>query len=106
MLFALAIVGLFLLPSPWGVVALAAAVAVEVLELLFWKRFLRRYRLRVGPEALLGMRAEVVQPCSPVGLVRVRGELWNAHASSPADSGQTVVVSGIDGLTLRVDPNA
>jgi membrane-bound serine protease (ClpP class) len=106
MLVVLAIVGLFLLPSPWGVVALGAAVAVEVLELLFWRRFLRRYRLRVGPETLLGMRAEVVQPCSPVGLVRVRGELWNARSSAPVDAGQSVIVSGMDGLTLRVEPDA
>lgn len=105
MLVVLAIVGWFLLPSPWGLVAVGAAVAVEVLELLFWRRFLRRYRLRVGPEALLGMRAEVVRPCSPLGLVRVRGELWNAHASAPVDSGQTVIVSGVDGLTLQVEPN-
>jgi membrane-bound serine protease (ClpP class) len=104
-LVVLAIVGFFLLPAPWGVVALGAALAVEVLELLFWRRFLRRYRLRVGPEALLGMRAEVVQPCSPVGLVRVRGELWNARASVPVDSGQTVTVSGMDGLTLWVEPD-
>jgi membrane-bound serine protease (ClpP class) len=106
MLVVLAIVGLFLLPSPWGVLTLGAAVAVEVLEILFWRRFLRRYRLRVGPETLLGMRAEVVQPCSPVGLVRVRGELWSARASAPVDSGQTVTVSGRDGLTLRVEPDA
>ena len=106
MLLVLAILGLLLLPSPWGVVALGTAVAVEVLEVLFWRRFLRRYRLRVGPETLLGMRAEVVQPCFPVGLVRVRGELWNARASTPVDAGQTVTVSGIDGLTLRVEPDA
>lgn len=104
-LVVLAILGLFLLPSPWGVVILGGAVAVEVLELLFWKRFLRRYRLRVGPEALLGMRADVVRPCSPVGVVRVRGELWNARASSPVESGQTVIVAGVDGLTLHVEPN-
>ena len=106
MLVVLAIVGLLLLPSPWGVVALGAAVAVEVLEVLFWRRFLRRYRLQVGPETLLGMRAEVVQPCLPVGVVRVRGELWNARASAPVDAGQTVIVSGMDGLTLRVEPDA
>ena len=97
-LVVLAILGLLLLPSPWGVVILGGAVAVEVLELLFWKRFL-------GPEALLGMRADVVRPCSPVGVVRVRGELWNARASSPVESGQTVIVAGVDGLTLHVKPN-
>jgi membrane-bound serine protease (ClpP class) len=74
-----------------------------VFELLFWRRFARRYRLRVGPETLVGMRAQVVQPCSPVGLVRVRGELWNARASAPIEPGESVTVSGIEGLTLRVE---
>jgi membrane-bound serine protease (ClpP class) len=104
MLVVLAIAGLLLLPPPWGVVALGAAVAVEVLELAFWRRFLRRYRLRVGPETLIGMRAQVVRPCSPVGVVRVRGELWSAHASARVESGQTVTVTGVDGLTLQVEP--
>jgi membrane-bound serine protease (ClpP class) len=106
MLVVLAIVGLFLLPSPWGVVAVAAAVSVEVLEIVFWRRFLRRYRLRVGPETLVGMRAEVLQPLTPVGLVRVRGEIWNARASAPVGAGETVTVSGMDGLTLLVEPEA
>ena len=106
MLVVLAIIGLFLLPSPWGAVALGAALAVEVIELMFWRWFVRRYRLRVGPETLVGMRAEVVQPCSPLGLVRVRGELWNAHASTPVEPGETVTVSGMDGLTLRVEREA
>ena len=52
------------------------------------------------------MRAEVVRPCSPVGLVRIRGELWNAQASAPVQVGESVTVSGIDGLTLRVEPEA
>jgi membrane-bound serine protease (ClpP class) len=106
MLVVLAIVGLFVLPSPWGVVGVAAAVAVEALEIVFWRRFLRRYRLRVGPETLVGMRAEVLQPLTPVGLVRVRGEIWNARASAPVGAGGTVTVSGMDGLTLLVEPEA
>jgi membrane-bound serine protease (ClpP class) len=106
MLVVLAIVGLFLLPSPWGVVAVAAAVAVELLEIAFWRRFLRRYRVRVGPETLVGMRAVVMQPCEPVGLVRIRGETWNARSSAPVSAGETVTVSGIDGLTLLVEPDA
>jgi membrane-bound serine protease (ClpP class) len=105
MLVVLAIVGLFLLPSPWGLVGLAAAVAVEVLEIVFWRRFLRRYRLRVGPETLVGMRAKVMRPCTPVGLVRIRGETWSARASAPVSAGETVTVSGIDGLTLLVEPD-
>jgi membrane-bound serine protease (ClpP class) len=103
MLVVIAIVGLFVLPSPWGVVAVITALAVEVVEVLFWRWFVHRYRVRVGPETLVGMRAEVVHPCSPVGLVRLRGELWNARASAPVTSGETVTVSGIDGLTLQVE---
>jgi membrane protein implicated in regulation of membrane protease activity len=49
------------------------------------------------------MRAEVVRPCFPVGLVRLRGELWSARASASIEQGETVTVSAIDGLTLQVE---
>jgi hypothetical protein len=39
-LLALAIVGLFVLPAPWGVIAVFAAAVIEVGEVLFWIRFL------------------------------------------------------------------
>jgi membrane-bound serine protease (ClpP class) len=103
-LLLLALAGLFLLPSPWGVVALVATAAVEVLEILFWKRFLRRYRLRVGPETMVGTRATVVEACAPLGQVRVRGELWRARARSPVHAGETVRVAAVEGLTLEVEP--
>ncbi len=104
MLLLLALASLFLLPSPWGVVAVVAAAAVEVLEILFWKRFLRRYRLRVGPETMVGTRATVVERCAPLGQVRVQRELWRARARSPVEAGETVRVAAVDGLTLEVEP--
>jgi membrane-bound serine protease (ClpP class) len=99
----LAILGLLFLPSPWGVVALLAALAAEVLELVLWKRFLSRYRVRVGVEALVGELAEVVEPCEPVGQVRVRGELWRARAAETAPRGAAVRITAVDGLTLDVE---
>jgi membrane protein implicated in regulation of membrane protease activity len=103
-LLVLAVVGLFVLPSPWGIVAAVGAAAVEVLELAFWRRFLRRYRLRMGPETLIGERAIVVSRCDPEGTVRVRGELWRARSSAPAESGDSVQITNLRGLSLEVEP--
>ncbi len=105
MLIVLALIALFLLPQPWGLVAVVAAVSLEVGELLFWRRFLRRYRLRTGPETMIGGLATVVDACAPVGHVRVGGELWRAHASGAVEPGETVRIAAIDGLTLEVEPD-
>jgi membrane-bound serine protease (ClpP class) len=94
----------FVLP-PWlGALAIAAGIAVEVGELVFWNRFLRRYRVRTGAEGLVGARAEVVQALDPRGRVRLRGEIWQARAARPAGIGGRVRVTGVDGLTLEVEP--
>jgi membrane-bound serine protease (ClpP class) len=100
-----ALVALFLLPQPWGLACVAAALVLEVAELMLWQRFLRRYRLRSGPETLIGARATVVAECAPVGRVRIRGELWNARSSTDAAVGDSVRITGLDGLTLRVEPD-
>jgi hypothetical protein len=55
-LLVLAIVGPFLLPSPWGVIAVSAAAVIEVGEVLFWIRFLRRYPVTTGAAGLVGAR--------------------------------------------------
>ena len=84
MLVLLAIAGLFLLPSPWGVLALGAALAVEVVELMFWRWFVRRYRLRVGPETLVGMRAEVVQPYGSAASYGTRARARRSNQVKPS----------------------
>jgi membrane protein implicated in regulation of membrane protease activity len=106
MLLALAIAGLFVLPDPWRVVVLAAAALVEVGEIYFWIRFLRRYRVQTGAEGLVGERAEVIEPCAPRGRVRVRGEIWNARCERAAASGESVRVARVEGLTLVVEPDS
>jgi membrane-bound serine protease (ClpP class) len=103
-LLAAALVALFFLPEPWGVVAVGAAAIVEVGEVWFWIRFLRRYRVTTGAEGLVGERAEVVEACEPTGRVRVRGELWQARCPTEAIAGQRVRVTAVDGLTLEVEP--
>ena len=103
MLLVAALVALFFLPEPWGLVAVGAAAVVEIGEVWFWIRFLRRYRVTTGAEGLVGARGEVVEACEPTGRVRVRGELWQARCPTPAISGQRVRVTAVDGLTLEVE---
>jgi membrane-bound serine protease (ClpP class) len=103
-LLALALAGLFVLPSPWGVVGVVVAAAIEVLEVTFWRRFLRRYRVQTGAEAMVGARAEVLEACAPDGRVRVGAEIWNARSEVPVASGRIVRITAVDGLTLVVEP--
>jgi membrane-bound serine protease (ClpP class) len=105
MLIIAGLVLLFVLPAPWGLVCVAGALSLEVLELLFWKRFLRRYRLQSGPETLIGAQAIVVTECAPDGRVRLRGELWKARSNGTAEVGERVRITAVEGLTLSVEPD-
>jgi membrane-bound serine protease (ClpP class) len=96
---------LLVLPPGWGIALVGVAAAIEVAEVGFWIRFLRRYRVRTGVEGLIGSSAEVIEPCDPRGRVRFRGEIWHACCSSRAEVGERVTVTGIHGLTLEVEPD-
>jgi membrane protein implicated in regulation of membrane protease activity len=103
-LIAMAALALLVLPPGWGIAAVTLGIAVEVAEVGFWIRFLRRYRIATGKEALIGTSAEVIEACDPRGRVRFRGEIWHAECGSRAEVGDRVTVSGVHGLTLRVEP--
>jgi membrane-bound serine protease (ClpP class) len=98
------VLALFVLPQPWGLVAVVVATGVEVGEAGFWIWLSKRRRPQVGAEALIGARAEVVAPCRPHGTVRVAGELWQARCEAGASPGDLVRVRELDGLTLVVEP--
>ena len=95
---------LLVLPPGWGIAVVTLAAVIEVAEVGFWIRFLRRYRIATGKEALIGSSAEVIETCDPRGRVRFRGEIWHAECDSKAEVGSRVIVTGVDGLTLRVEP--
>ncbi len=103
-LLGMIVLALLVLPPGWGVAAVALGIVVEVAEVGFWMRFLRRYRVRTGVEGLIGTRAEVIEPCAPAGRVRMRGEIWHARCSPRAEVGEKVTVTGVEGLTLLVEP--
>lgn len=102
-LLIVAIVLLVVLPYPWNVIGFAGAAALFVVELIFWNRTMRGQRREVGVETLIGRTATVISPCTPMGQVRVAGEIWAARCEAGAATGETVTVTGVDELTLVVD---
>ncbi len=98
------VLAVFVLQSPWNVVAVAAASAVEIGETFFWIRLSRRRAARVGAETLIGARAVTTSECRPQGQVRLRGELWQARCPEGAGVGEAVRVVGREGLSLLVEP--
>lgn len=86
MLLVIAILLLVFVLSPAiDAAVVGLAVVFEVGEVVFWRRFLRRYRVSTGAEALLGESVVVVEACNPSGRVRLRGEL--ERAGTAADQG-------------------
>jgi membrane-bound serine protease (ClpP class) len=60
---------------------------------------------RAGVETMIGQRVSAQSRIDPAGgKVFIEGEIWNAVAETPVESGQTVEVTGIQGLTLKVKP--
>lgn len=66
----------------------------------------RRNKVVTGAQGLVGETGVARTALSPQGKVFVHGELWDAVTSSPLPAGQLVVVRGIDGLILEVEPLA
>jgi membrane-bound serine protease (ClpP class) len=95
---------LLVLPSPWNVVGGAVSGALFVLEIGYWQRRVRGQKVRTGAENLVGATGEVSEPLTPVGQVRVLGELWAARAASELPRGTRVRVIAMDGLRLEVEP--
>src|ERR1041385_3966570 len=104
MLLVVAIVLLITLPAPWSYIAVAGAAVTEVVEIVFWRWFLKRYHLRSGPELMVGSTAGGVERCGPAGMVRYEGALWKARSSAPLERGERVRIVGVEGLTVEVEP--
>jgi len=97
-------------PIPEMRVHLATALAVSI-PLGVITAFLmtialkaRRNKVVTGEQGLVGQTGVAQTVLSPRGKVFVHGSLWDAVASSPVPVGQLVVVRGIDGLILQVEP--
>jgi membrane-bound serine protease (ClpP class) len=105
---ALAIGGLILFDDGAVRVARPLVYAVTALTLAFFLLVLgaalraRRSPRHSGAASLLGRRALALEPLAPRGRVRLDAEVWNAEAPRAIDVGAEVIVTGVEGLTLRV----
>lgn len=56
-----------------------------------------------GSEGMVGLEGTVIEPLTPMGVVRVGGENWKAKSTGENIAvGEEVEILGVDGLTLRV----
>jgi membrane protein implicated in regulation of membrane protease activity len=93
------LLAIFVLPSPWGIVAVVVGGLIDVAESVAFLWWSRRRRAVTGAEALVGAKGVVATPTQ----VRVAGELWHARSDDDLVPGTEVVVLAVEGLTLLVD---
>ena len=108
---ALATLAFVALDGDWLVRLIVAAGLFAVSELLL-AHGVSRIPARVGPEAMIGRRAEVLSEFvtgargACTGYVRLDGERWQARVVSPLnalpETGDQVKVDGVENLTLLV----
>jgi membrane-bound serine protease (ClpP class) len=96
-------------------VALGVTLPFALLVILLMRLVLRSrsWKQTVGPEKLIGVTAEVIEPlATPAGdgsfsgMVRMQGALWRAVAPQSISAGSQVRVVSVVGLTLHVIPAA
>ncbi|HJQ70298.1 MAG TPA: NfeD family protein [Blastocatellia bacterium] len=66
----------------------------------------RRAKRDVGLTGIVGLRGRAVTTVAPEGTVFVRNELWRARAAEAIGQGESVLVTGLDGITLEVEAKA
>ncbi|HXG77232.1 MAG TPA: NfeD family protein [Gaiellaceae bacterium] len=98
------LLALFVLPHPWGLVAVVAGGALDLAETGLFLWWSKRRRVLVGAETLVGKRGVALGDLWPEGQVKVGGEIWRARCAGGCDGGTAVVVRAVDGLTLVVEP--
>ena len=98
------LLAIFLLPSPWGVVAVVVALVIDLLEVGVGIWYSKRRKAAVGASALVGATGVTLDELEPEGQVKVNGEIWRARCESGCEAGVTVVVRAVSGLTLEVEP--
>jgi membrane-bound serine protease (ClpP class) len=85
---------------------LAIVFAVLLIWLLGFILKLQRRGAVSGNESLVGATAVATEDFAGEGRVWLEGEAWHAHSDVPIVKDQEVVVRGVDGLIVDVEPAA
>jgi len=90
------------IPLPGLIALMVAWGAFSVFIYRLGSRALRRKPV-IGLLPMVGSRGKVVSPLAQEGLVKIKGELWQAKsAGEEIDAGEKVIVVDQDGLKLVV----
>jgi len=94
------------IPLPGLIALMAAWGAISVITYRIGSRALGKKAV-AGLPAMVGTKGKVGSPLAPKGVVRIKGELWEATSSGTnVDVGEEVVVVGQEGLKLVVDKDS
>ncbi|MFP5351278.1 MAG: NfeD family protein [Actinomycetota bacterium] len=96
-----AILAYFFLEGTWRVVVIVALLLSDVVEIAIWLRW-RKRRAITGADAMVGMPGTVLTDLAPEGQVKVQGQIWKAVADEELERGQSIEVTEVEGLRLRV----
>jgi membrane-bound serine protease (ClpP class) len=86
--------------------SIAALASLGLLAIIWFAVRARGRPVVSGREELVGASGLALEDFEEEGHVYVHSERWNAIAEAPVRADQGVVVTGVDGLTLRVRPAA
>jgi membrane-bound serine protease (ClpP class) len=86
------------------VVAMAVVATAVVAFLVAVVLRAHRRRAATGSEGMVHEQGIARTDLAPRGKVTVHGEIWDAVSEAPVPAGRPVVVVGVDGLLLRVQP--
>jgi membrane-bound serine protease (ClpP class) len=88
------------------VTALAVSIPIGLITVFLTSIVLkaRHNKIVTGAQGLVGEVGTAQTPLAPRGKVFVHGETWDAISPVAVGVGESVVVRGIDGLRLQVEP--
>jgi membrane-bound serine protease (ClpP class) len=95
--------------NPWALLGAVAALGAISLTILTFAVRAQRRPVSTGVEGLIGKTATVIVALAPTGRVRLFGENWAARLANGEGSvrlGESVRITGMDGITLIVEPVA
>lgn len=103
------ITGISALMFPSLSIQLIIFSVATLLLLIYTRPLTRRWRKRTpniqsGVYALIGKEGIIVEEVTEHknGSVKIGGEIWSAASDTRLDVGQKVVVTGVEGVTLKV----
>ena len=86
------------------IVTVTAVTALFVFSIITLALRQRRRPVVSGREELIGSVGEAIDDFTGDGRIHVHGESWSARSRDSIAKGQQVKVTGLDGLTLIVEP--